>query len=93
MGGYVTFAHFGSFELLFNFSHCLKAFSLQSSNHSGSSFFCEINLTIDSSNPLGASSVSTSVVNPHLYSIPERSVSLDMLSGVGIISPKIKFCL
>ena len=49
-----------------------KASRRHSNNHSGSSFFAEMNLMISSFRPLGAFSLSMSVEKPYLYFSPAR---------------------
>ena len=59
-------AHVGACWL--SVTQCRKAFSRFSSIQSGSFFLAEIRRTTSSLRPLGATSDSMSMVNPHLYS-------------------------
>src|SRR5690606_6938593 len=52
-----------------------KAFNLHSNNHSGSFFLDDIRRIVSSFNPLGAISISISVVKPYLYSSCSSSFS------------------
>src|SRR5581483_2406520 len=80
MGGYLIIGQACGSVMV---SQCRYALSRQSSSHCGSFFLWLMKRTISSLRPIGASSASTSVTKPHLYS-RLASVSISV-SAVGMV--------